>query len=146
MDIMTAEGVMEMSEEPKEPKKKGAAKGSRTGSEWRRWTFKEEDILIDLYNQGWSNKDIGTYLDRTSTAVSQHLCTVLGKKRSKDLRSKVAMNSKNRSIESEFEEHEEYKSDSDLSANNVLPSSMESILYDIIYRATYDAMKRALNE
>lgn len=134
------------------------------GQTTRKWTLYEEEVLQDLWCQGWTNADIAVYLDRSKTAVSQHLNKVLNKKRSKENISKCHQKGwekrKKHTPEIPVERAESLieplydDSRTDVRAEVEIPlmgllqnsGNLEDILGKIIEEAVYRGVRRALNE
>lgn len=134
-------------------KRRGAA-GTRTGVPCNKWNSKEESLLIELTDSGWSDRDIGTYLGRSTSAITQHRRKLNMKKPFKVYPStyKKAEQTQNSSTEGEsgskVTPEERVTSDEKalLDSFSTIFNVLQKQLYSTIYEATYAAMKRALNE
>lgn len=125
-----------------------------------RWTERDDEILIELFDHGWSNKDIAAYIDRTVSSVNHRLRLHM-LKRTKEVKCKNVLEGKHKhasempteraeSLIEPFDEdiRTDVRAEVEIPLTGLLQNggNLEDVLSRIIEEAVYRGVRRALNE
>lgn len=135
-----------------ELEKKEARKKSRVGVTCHRWTMEEDDLLLECFGKGMSNKDISQLIGRTESAVRQRLATVYKKKQLRKKQEEVTevpVELPESPVEPLCDnEQADVRKEVEIPLSRLLANGgkFEDILYSVLYRAIRDGIRDALKE